>query len=95
MSKRHKEWYSRGYLPHFDHIDVIQMITFRLADSLPHERLDQIEKDAGRENNGEKRRQIESFLDQGYGSCALGEPQIGSMVEDWTHCFVSTGSATA
>ena len=63
------------------------MITFRLADSLPHERLDQIEKDAGRENNREKRRQIESFLDQGYGSCALREPQIGSMMEDALLCF--------
>jgi hypothetical protein len=82
MNKRHKEWYSRGYLPHFDHIDVIQMITFRLADSLPRERLDEIEKSVGRENDVEKRRQIESFLDQGYGSCVLREPRIGSMVED-------------
>jgi REP element-mobilizing transposase RayT len=82
MNKRHKEWYSRGYLPHFDHIDVIQMITFRLADSLLRERLDEIEKSVGRENDVEKRRQIESFLDQGYGSCVLREPRIGSMVED-------------
>jgi len=82
MNKRHKEWYSRGYLPHFDHIDVIQMITFRLADSLPRERLDEIEKSVGHENDVEKRRQIESFLDQGYGSCVLREPRIGSMVED-------------
>jgi REP element-mobilizing transposase RayT len=82
VNKHHKEWYSRGYLPHFDHIDVVQMITFRLADSLPRERLDQIEKSVGRENDGEKRRQIELFLDTGHGSCVLREPQTGSMVED-------------
>jgi putative transposase len=31
----HKGWHSRGYLPHFDSQDVIQFVTFRLADSLP------------------------------------------------------------
>ena len=49
---------------------------------MPRERLDEIEKSVGRENDVEKRRQIESFLDQGYGSCVLREPRIGSMVED-------------
>ena len=81
MNKRHKEWYSRGYLPHFDRAETIQMITFRLADSLPCERLEQIEKSVGR-NEAYKRRQIELFLDTGYGSCVLREPQIGSMVEE-------------
>jgi hypothetical protein len=33
----HKGWYSRGCLPHFDSRDVIQFVTFRLADSLPKE----------------------------------------------------------
>ena len=30
----HKGWHSRNYLPHFDSQDVIQFVTFRLADSL-------------------------------------------------------------
>ena len=30
-------WYSRGYLPHFDTNDVMQHVTFHLADSLPKE----------------------------------------------------------
>ena len=30
-----KGWYSRGYLPHFDGGEMIQFITYRLADSLP------------------------------------------------------------
>jgi REP element-mobilizing transposase RayT len=33
----HKGWHSRGYLPHFDSQDVVQFVTFRLADSLPKE----------------------------------------------------------
>ena len=37
---RHKEWHSRGYIPHFDHADLVQMITFRLADALPQHLLD-------------------------------------------------------
>jgi len=30
-----KEWYSRGYLPHRDAKELLQAVTFRLADSLP------------------------------------------------------------
>ena len=37
----HREWHSRGYLPHFDHPGLVQSITFRLADSLPAEKLAQ------------------------------------------------------
>ena len=33
----HKGWHSRGYLPHFDSQDVVQFVTFRLADSLPED----------------------------------------------------------
>ena len=34
-SRPHKAWHSRGYLPHLDQPDIIQSITFRLADSVP------------------------------------------------------------
>ncbi len=40
-SRPHKEWHSRGYLPHFDHPGLVQGFTFRLADSLPAEKLAQ------------------------------------------------------
>jgi hypothetical protein len=33
----HKDWHSRRYLPHFDSPETIQLVTFRLADSLPRE----------------------------------------------------------
>lgn len=39
-----KVWYSRGYLPHCDQMGLLQFITFRLADSLPQEKLQQLEE---------------------------------------------------
>ncbi len=33
----HNGWHSRHYLPHFDSQDIVQFVTFRLADSLPTE----------------------------------------------------------
>jgi hypothetical protein len=31
----HLGWYSRGYLPHWDHPGMIQSVNFRIGDSLP------------------------------------------------------------
>ncbi len=78
-------WFSRGYLPHFDRRYVKQMITFRLADSLPQaklERLDEELKSLGvSERDLEKRRRIEEWMDAGHGSCLLREPQNARIVE--------------
>jgi hypothetical protein len=38
----HKGWHSRHYLPHFDSQDVIQFVTFRLADSLSAEAIQRL-----------------------------------------------------
>lgn len=40
-----KEWYSRGYLPHCDATGLLQAVTFRLADSLPQEKLARLEEE--------------------------------------------------
>ena len=37
LSGEHKGWYVPGALPHFDSADVVQAITFRLADALPRD----------------------------------------------------------
>jgi putative transposase len=37
-----KGWHSRGYLPHLDTGDVVQFVTFRLADSLPKEAVERL-----------------------------------------------------
>jgi len=76
----HKEWYSRGYLPHFDHQNLIQMITYRLADSLPESVLKKLEITATHDT--ERRKQIDACLDAGHGSCSLKDSRVASFVED-------------
>jgi putative DNA methylase len=81
-----KNWFSRGYLPHFDHPGLIQSITFRLADSLPKEILDRWAGELKsfpetlRQKEHEKR--IRNWLDQGHGACHLREPRIAMLVEN-------------
>ena len=67
-----KEWYSRGYLPHFDHPGLIQMITFRLADALPASVLKAWREELPLDEMAQRRR-TEAYLDTGYGSCCLGD----------------------
>jgi REP element-mobilizing transposase RayT len=72
------------------------MITFRLVDSLPATALDQLDAgnrtrgSAGVSPAGpgsshspatRRRRQIEAFLDAGYGACHLREPYLAALVE--------------
>jgi acetyl-CoA synthetase len=80
-----KGWHRRGYLPHFDG-DKIQFVTFRLADSLPRQLLDQLKQEI--ENNklpdpsGEYGKKIEEYLDSGRGECILARPEIASIVQE-------------
>jgi REP element-mobilizing transposase RayT len=77
-------WHSRGYLPHYDDGHAIQTITYRLADSLPANTVRQLEEQA---LDDEKRRAaIEAYLDSGYGSCVLREPDNArAVVDSWRH----------
>jgi REP element-mobilizing transposase RayT len=78
--------YSRGYLPHFDIGRVPQFITFRLADSLPRQLIDQWEQElaqaAEEERKREMYRRVEKHLDLGQGSCILRYPIAGRIVEE-------------
>ncbi len=79
-------WYSRGYMPHFDAHGVLQSVTFRLGDSLPQERLRQLELDllelGGDAYDRARRMQIESWLDAGMGCCVLQHPAMAEVVEN-------------
>jgi hypothetical protein len=73
------QWYSRGYLPHFDEEGLTQTVTFRLFDSMPQELLDlwreELRLVPTTETNRERRERIDAYLDQGHGSdigCMLG-----------------------
>ncbi len=80
-----KGWYSRGYLPHLDAPNVLQTITFRLADSLPQETLRRLEDElAGlpeTTRNVERRRAIDARLDAGLGCCALRHPHLAAVMQ--------------
>ncbi|TMJ25022.1 MAG: transposase [Alphaproteobacteria bacterium] len=72
----HKGWHSRNYLPHFDSQDVVQFVTFRLADSLPEAALARL----GSAERPESSRQ--EVLDHGWGECWLRSEPIARLVED-------------
>lgn len=78
------DWYSRGYLPHFNHPGTIQSVTFRLADSLPQSKLREIEDELASvphaKIDAERRKKIEAWLDAGMGCCALRHPALAQLV---------------
>jgi REP element-mobilizing transposase RayT len=76
-----KGWHSRGYLPHFDSRDVVQFVTYRLADSLPQDALERIRLS----NRPESVR--DELLDQGSGACWLRRPDIAEVVEQSYFAF--------
>jgi len=83
---RRHEWYSRGYLPHRDAAHLIQSVTYRLADSLPQEKLklldDELALLAGDQREREQRKRIEAWLDAGMGCCALRHPEVARYIQE-------------
>jgi REP-associated tyrosine transposase len=72
----HKGWHSRGYLPHFDSQDVVQFVTFRLADSLPKEVVVRLRDAAQPESLRDE------LLDRGWGACWLRLDHVAQIVEN-------------
>ncbi|HYG73714.1 MAG TPA: transposase, partial [Planctomycetota bacterium] len=62
--------------------DLIQFITFRLADALPHKELLEMSIGLGAESNPEARNKMETWLDAGYGACHLKDPAAARIVEN-------------
>nr|VFJ43750.1 MAG: type I restriction enzyme, R subunit/putative DNA methylase [Candidatus Kentron sp. FW] len=85
-----KGWYSRGYLPHRNHPDLLQAITYRLEDSLPADALTRMEKELQtidpKHGDIEKRKRLDAWLDAGHGECILRDPHAAVCVVDtWRH----------
>lgn len=82
----HKGWYQARRLPHFDASNILQFITFRLADSLPQPVLRQIETELRSLPNSQqeqhRREQIERWLDRGLGCCALGHHDVANVLRE-------------
>ncbi len=68
-------------LPHLDHPGLIQSITFRLADSLPTSESAKWAELSQVAGTPERRALAESWLDRGYGSCALRDPTLAAIVQ--------------
>jgi Transposase IS200 like len=86
----------RRKLPHWRQKAVIYFVTFRLADSLPVQKLQALKEEKTRwlalnplPHNESQRKdynrnfslRIHEWLDSGYGSCVLARPEIYRMVE--------------
>ena len=71
-------WHSRGYVPHFDDPRVVQGVTFRLGDALPHGVLQRLHAlpDVLR-----RRWAMESAMDCGHGACWLARPDVAASME--------------
>ena len=80
-------WHSRGYLPHFDAAAILQTIVFRLNDSLPVEKLNQLVSNVAQapddgEHALELYKKLERWVDAGYGDCHLRNPRVAAIVQN-------------
>lgn len=82
-----KGWYSSKYLPHFDAPGARQYLTYRLADSLPEERRREWAAFMAIEDDLERQRKLEGYLDLGHGACHLRDARIAELVQRnlWQH----------
>lgn len=83
-------WHSRGYLPHFETAWQVQMVTFRLADSVPAEVAQKLAADRDRTRNDKNyRKKVEAYLDAGHGACWLRKPALAKIAIEAIHQFDS------
>jgi REP element-mobilizing transposase RayT len=75
-------WHERGYLPHRDEPGLIQFVTFHLVDSFPSTLRSEWEALLKVEDDRERRKQFEMYLDRGCGDCHLRRTEIAKLVED-------------
>ena len=73
------QWSYRGYLPHYDATSSLQVVTFRIAGSLPKEVQAKLAKLAP--NSLDARIKIERYLDKHPGVALLGKIRHASLTE--------------
>jgi REP element-mobilizing transposase RayT len=82
----HLGWYSRGYLPHWDHPGMIQSLNFRLAGSLPASVVERWKVELARQPESEATKaihwRVEEYLDAGHGECWLRRTDIARLTEN-------------
>lgn len=77
-------WHCRGYLPHL-HVQTVQFVTFRLADSLPNSLIESWKAELRQLSESARKlelyRRVESYADMGAGSCVLRQEVAARIVE--------------
>ena len=71
-----KGWHGRGYLPHFDSPETVQFVTFRLADSLPRDRIEALR------SMPDATLQVDQELDAGLGECWLRNSEVAALTQE-------------
>lgn len=84
-SRPHRGWHERGYLPHFDAGAIVQMVTFRLADSLPRAVYESILATAA--TDADRHVRVEGLIDRGRGACLLRNPENAAIVANALNHF--------
>ena len=90
MHPHHLQWTDRGYMPHVDGADLIQHVSYHLADSLPKQAVaamdQQLKSMPPKLRDNEKEKRVAAYLDAGKGSCILRVPELAEMVQEtFTH----------
>lgn len=80
-------WHQRGYLPHYDAPGTMQLVTFRLDDALPASRRSEWAALMNLEDNRERRRKLEAYVDQGRGECWLRQRCLAQLTESALRFF--------
>ncbi|CAN5903521.1 transposase [soil metagenome] len=82
LHRTHSGWAHRGYLPHFDEPGLVQSITFRLADSLPAEKIEDWKDELTWQDDSSRLQMLQTWLDRGEGACWLRERPCAEAVRD-------------
>ena len=78
-------WYNRGYIPHFEAGDTPQFFTFRLFDSLPQSVIEKWREETVDQGEPGKilfRKNVENYLDKGYGECFLKNREVANLTQN-------------
>jgi len=98
LKQPNKGWHSRGYWPHFDGVNEIQSLNFRLYDAVPMRLIEEWKRQLGSSRNLDQsdpravslRQRIETYEDAGYGQCFLRDSRIAALTEDALRYFDGT-----
>ena len=77
-----KGWHERGYLPHRDEPGLTQMVTFHVVDSFPAALRSEWAMLLEVEDDIERRKKLQAYLDKGRGECPLRQPRIAALVDE-------------